>query len=60
MLVRQIGNFKNGANFNGSDTLTVLSTDTNGATDADAVSITVASVNRVSAVRRLIDPSGFE
>ena len=37
--------YQGGANFNGSDTLTVLSTDTNGATDADAVSITVASVN---------------
>ena len=37
--------YQGGANFNGSDTLTVLSTDTNGATNADAVSITVASVN---------------
>ena len=37
--------YQGSANFNGSDTLTVLSTDTNGVTDADAVSITVASVN---------------
>src|SRR5690348_17606810 len=31
--------------FNGSDTLTVVSTDANGATDSDAVAITVSSVN---------------
>ena len=31
--------------FNGADTLTVLSTDANGATDSDAVAITVTSVN---------------
>jgi VCBS repeat-containing protein len=37
--------YQGGSNFAGSDNLTVVSTDTNGATDADAVSITVASVN---------------
>ena len=38
-------NYQGNADFNGSDTLTVLSTDANGATDSDAVSITVNSVN---------------
>jgi Domain of unknown function (DUF4347)/Cadherin domain/Right handed beta helix region/Periplasmic copper-binding protein (NosD) len=33
------------SNFNGSDTLTVLSTDTQGATDSDTVAITVTAVN---------------
>src|SRR4029450_12358069 len=33
------------ADFNGGETLTVLSTDANGATDADAVAITVTAVN---------------
>ena len=37
--------YQGNLNFNGSDTLTVLSTDANGATDSDAVSITVSSVN---------------
>ena len=37
--------YQGNANFNGADTLTVLSTDTNGATDSDAVAITVTSVN---------------
>ena len=37
--------YQGNPNFNGSDTLTVLSTDGNGATDSDAVSITVSSVN---------------
>ena len=37
--------YQGNADFNGSDTLTVLSTDANGATDSDAVSITVNSVN---------------
>ena len=37
--------YQGNTNFNGSDTLTVLSTDTNGATDSDAVAITVSSVN---------------
>ncbi len=37
--------YQGSLNFNGSDTLTVLSTDANGATDSDAVSITVSSVN---------------
>ena len=37
--------YQGSANFNGSDTLTVLSTDGNGVTDSDAVSITVSSVN---------------
>src|SRR6202008_4835693 len=32
-------------NFNGADTLTVVSTDGSGATDSDAVAITVSSVN---------------
>ena len=37
--------YQGNANFNGSDTLTVLSTDGNGATDSDAVAITVSAVN---------------
>ena len=37
--------YQGNADFNGADTLTVLSTDTNGATDSDAVAITVSSVN---------------
>ena len=37
--------YQGNADFNGSDTLTVLSTDANGATDSDAVAITVNSVN---------------
>ena len=37
--------YQGNANFNGSDTLTVLSTDGNGATDSDTVAITVSSVN---------------
>src|SRR6185312_4358270 len=37
--------YQGDADFNGSDTLTVLSTDANGATDSDAVAITVSSVN---------------
>ena len=37
--------YQGNADFNGSDTLTVLSTDANGATDSDTVSITVASVD---------------
>ena len=37
--------YQGNADFNGSDTLTVLSTDANGATDSDAIAITVSSVN---------------
>ena len=37
--------YQGNAEFNGADTLTVLSTDANGATDSDAVAITVSSVN---------------
>src|SRR5260221_172279 len=37
--------YQGSLNFNGSDTLTVLSTDSNGATDSDAIAITVNSVN---------------
>src|SRR5207344_412345 len=37
--------YQGNLNFNGSDTLTVLSTDANGATDSDTVAITVSSVN---------------
>jgi hypothetical protein len=37
--------YQGDVNFNGADTLTVLSTDANGATDSDAVAITVTSVN---------------
>ena len=37
--------YQGNANFNGADTLTVLSTDANGATDSDAVAITVSAVN---------------
>src|SRR4030095_9246622 len=33
------------ANFNGADTLTVLSTDANGAADSDTVAITVTAMN---------------
>jgi len=39
--------YQGNANFNGADTLTVLSTDSNGATDSDTVAITVSSVNDV-------------
>src|SRR6185503_7489817 len=39
--------YQGNLNFNGSDTLTVLSTDANGATDSDTVAITVNSVNDV-------------
>ena len=37
--------YQGNADFNGGDTLTVLSTDANGATDSDAVAITVTSIN---------------
>ena len=37
--------YQGNADFNGADTLTVLSTDGNGATDSDTVAITVSSVN---------------
>ena len=37
--------YQGNADFNGSDTLTVLSTDASGATDSDAVAITVSSVD---------------
>ncbi len=37
--------YQGNADFNGGETLTVLSTDANGATDSDAVAITVTSVN---------------
>src|SRR6185503_224867 len=37
--------YQGNADFNGADTLTVLSTDANGATDSDSVAITVTSVN---------------
>src|SRR5262245_44154862 len=37
--------YQGNLNFNGADTLAVLSTDANGATDSDTVSITVSSVN---------------
>src|SRR4029450_3965575 len=37
--------YQGSADFNGADTLTVLSTDANGATDSDSVAITVTSVN---------------
>src|SRR5205814_237012 len=37
--------YQGNLNFNGSDTLTVLSTDTNAVTDSDTVAITVTSVN---------------
>ena len=37
--------YQGNADFNGGDTLTVLSTDANGATDSDAVAITVSSIN---------------
>jgi len=42
--------YQGGADFAGSDTLTVLSTDANGATDSDAISITVTAVNDAPAV----------
>src|SRR5262245_8267850 len=37
--------YRGNLNFNGADTLTVLSTDTNSATDSDTVAITVTAVN---------------
>ena len=37
--------YQGNADFSGGDTLTVLSTDANGATDSDTVAITVTSVN---------------
>src|SRR5205085_10428474 len=37
--------YQGNLNFNGSDTLTVLSTDSNAVTDSDTVAITVTSVN---------------
>src|SRR4029434_5864428 len=37
--------YQGSSNFNGADTLTVLSTDANGATDSDTVAITVTAVN---------------
>jgi VCBS repeat-containing protein len=37
--------YRGNADFNGADTLVMVSTDADGATDADAVSITVAAVN---------------
>ena len=37
--------YQGNANFNGGDTLTVLSTDGDGATDSDAIVLTVSSVN---------------
>src|SRR5204862_1826176 len=39
--------YQGNLNFNGSDTLTVLSTDANAVTDSDTVAITVTSVNDV-------------
>src|SRR5204863_3319350 len=39
--------YQGSLNFNGSDTLTVLSTDANAVTDSDTVAITVTSVNDV-------------
>ena len=38
--------YQGNADFNGADTLTVLSTDANGTTDSDAVAITVSSERR--------------
>src|SRR5207344_781641 len=37
--------YQGSVNFNGSDTLTVLSTDSNAVTDSDAIAITVNAVN---------------
>ena len=37
--------YQGNLNFNGSDTLTIISTDANSATDVDTVAITVSSVN---------------
>src|SRR5207344_183899 len=37
--------YQGNADFNGADTLTVLSTDSNGVTDTDTVAISVTSVN---------------
>ena len=42
--------YQGSADFSGSDTLTVVSTDANGATDSDAVAITVTAVNDAPAV----------
>jgi len=42
--------YQGNADFSGSDTLTVLSTDANSATDSDSVAITVTAVNDAPAV----------
>ncbi|MEZ6119718.1 MAG: cadherin-like domain-containing protein [Pirellulaceae bacterium] len=42
--------YQGNLNFNGSDTLTVLSTDSDSATDSDTVSITVGAVNDTPSV----------
>src|SRR6185503_11664099 len=42
--------YQGNADFSGSDTLTVVSTDANGAIDSDAVAITVTAVNDAPAV----------
>ena len=42
--------YQGNLNFNGSDTLTVLSTDSDSATDSDTVAITVGAVNDTPAV----------
>ena len=42
--------YRGNPNFNGSDTLTVLSTDGNGATDSDTVGITVSAINDAPSV----------
>jgi len=40
--------YQGNSNYNGADTLTVLSTDSSGATDTDTVAITVSAVNDAS------------
>ena len=45
--------YQGNVNFNGADTLTVLSTDDNAATDSDTVSITVTAVNDAPIVNNL-------
>ena len=50
--------YQGGVNFNGSDTLTVLSTDSSASTDTDTVNITVNPVNDAPTVAHAIVDQG--
>ena len=50
--------YQGGVNFNGSDTLTVLSTDSSASTDTDTVNITVNPVNDAPTVAHAIADQG--